>query len=111
MDMMQSNEYGGYTVTFVDVGEELSPKLIRKVKKKMKKDILKLVKKLCDRDEFWIVKRIPTGTDILSFPGKDKITIGWKIKAPQIKVPRKVILTENEKTTEYIDDTAADVVE
>lgn len=101
--MMQINEYGGYMVSLVKSGGELSPKLIRKAKKMMKKDILKLVKKLCDRDEFWIVKRTPAGTDIFGHPFKDKITIGWKLKAPQIKVHRKVSVTENGKTTEYFE--------
>jgi hypothetical protein len=106
MDMMQINEYGGYMVSLVKPGAELSPKLICKAKKRMKKDIFKLVKKLCDRDEFWIVKRTPASKDILdifSHPLNDTITIGWKLKAPQIKVHRKVSVTENGNTTEYFE--------
>ena len=103
MDMMQSNEYGGYMVSLVEPGGELSPKLIRKAKKRMKKEIFKLVKKLCDRDEFWIVKRTPASADIFGHPLKDKITIGWKLKAPQIKVRRKVSVIENGKPTEYFE--------
>lgn len=103
MDMMQNNEYGGYMVTLVEPGGELSPKLIRKAKKRMKKDIFKLIKKLCDRDEFWIVKRTPASTDILSHPLNDKITIGWRLNAPQNKVRRKVSVIENGNKTEYFE--------
>lgn len=92
--MNGSNTYGGYVIVFVEPGEELSPKLKREYKKQMEEEIHKVVKKLCKRKDFWIEKRTKIGEDFL-YPDKEFITIGWKIKAPQIEVPRKIVLVEN----------------
>ena len=83
--MSEGSTYAGSVSMLVKEGGEIPPKIKRKAKKVMKKDILKLVKKMCDRDDFWIVTRFPSGGDILSYKGKEIITMEWKINFPQIE--------------------------
>ena len=91
--------YGGYEVVFLKPGEEMSPKMKRKMKKRMEKEIHKAIKELCKREEFWIEKRKKEGENFL-YRDKEQMSIAWKINVPQIGVPIKIVLVENDKVKE-----------
>ena len=73
--------YGGYE--FTENGNE------EKAKENLKKEIHEVIDKLCEIDQFWIVKENAPG-----IPEGEKF-VGWKIEIPQITFKRVVVATKN----------------
>lgn len=73
--------YGGYE--FTENGCEET------AKEKLKKEIHKVIDKLCEIDQFWIVKENVPGV-----PPGEKAVI-WKIDIPQITYKRVIVAMKN----------------